>query len=183
MEQFAYSFAITLMHSVWQMALLLILYGIVIAFIKSLPPLARRNLLFLLLGAQLICSVVSFYIVYTEPFYDFRENIQQLLSSFTTSQTWLHSYAETIFWLYALMVLFKLGNSLFHWMDFSQRYKSGLTKPSIDLRLFTQTKAYHFGICRKVTIWYSKTIHSPMTFGFWKPVILLPMALVNQLTV
>jgi hypothetical protein len=49
--------------------------------------------------------------------------------------------------------------------------------------LFTQTKAYHFGIGRKVTIWYSKTIHSPMTFGFWKPVILLPVALVNQLTV
>jgi beta-lactamase regulating signal transducer with metallopeptidase domain len=183
MEQFAYSFAITLMHSVWQMALLLLLYQITVKLINNWPPLAKRNLLLLLLGAQLVCSVISFYIVYSEPFYDFRENVQQLLSSFMTTQAWLHSYAETIFWLYALMVLYKLGSALVQWINFSQHYKSDLTKPSIDLRLFTQTKAYHFGISRKVTIWYSKTIHSPMTFGFWKPVILLPMALVNQLTV
>jgi beta-lactamase regulating signal transducer with metallopeptidase domain len=182
MEQFAYSFALTLMHSVWQMALLLLLYGIITKVITGWSPLAKRNLLFLILGAQVISSLVSFYVIYSEPFHDFRESAQLFLSSLAVSGSWLRSYAESLFWLYALMVTYRLVSSLLTWMNFSRQYKSGLVKPSIDIRLFTQTKAYHFGINRKVNIWYSENIHSPMTFGFWKPVILLPVALVNKLS-
>jgi beta-lactamase regulating signal transducer with metallopeptidase domain len=183
MEQFAYSFGITLLHSVWQMALLLLLYGIVTKLVTSWPPLAKRNLLFLVLGAQVFCSLLSYYIVDSAPFIDFRESAQIFLGSFTAQGSWLRNYAETIFWLYTLTVIYRLSSSFFHWMSFSRRYRTGLVKPSIDVRLFTQTKAYHFGINRKVSIWYSNNIHSPMTFGFWKPVILLPVALVNQLSI
>jgi beta-lactamase regulating signal transducer with metallopeptidase domain len=182
MEQFAYSFALTLMHSIWQMELLLLLYVIITKMITGWSPLAKRNLLFLILGAQVFSSLVSFYVIYSEPFYDFRESAQLFLSSFAVSGSWLRTYAETIFWLYALMVTYRLCSSLLTWMNFSRQYKSGLVKPSIDIRLFTQTKAYHFGINRKVNIWYSENIHSPMTFGFWKPIILLPVALVNKLS-
>ncbi len=181
MEQFAYSFAITLMHSVWQMALLLLLYGIITRVITGWPPLAKRNLLFLVLGAQVVSSLISFYIIYSAPFHDFRESAQLFLSSLAVPGSWLRSYAETIFWLYALIVTYRLCSSLLQWMNFRSHYQSGLVKPSIDIRLFTQTKAYHFGINRKVYIWYSDNIHSPMTFGFWKPIILLPVALVNKL--
>src|SRR5688500_18813449 len=111
MEQFAYSFAITLVHSLWQMSLLLLLYGIITTVIKNLSPLAKRNLLFLLLGAQTLCSIISFYIVSSEPFSDFRENIQEVLSSFTVSQTWLRDYANPILWAYTFVVMGKIGAS------------------------------------------------------------------------
>lgn len=182
MEQFAYSFAITLMHSVWQMALLLMLYWIGTTIFRSWPPIARRNFLYLVLAAQVFCSLISFYLIYSELFHDFTESAQVFLGSFTSSRSWLRSYAETIFWFYALMVTYRLSSSLMQWMSFSRRYKTGLVKPSVDIRLFTESKAYHFGISRKVRIWYSENIHSPMTFGFWKPVVLLPLALVNQLS-
>ncbi len=182
MEQFAYNFAITLMHSVWQMALLLLLYGIVTRLGTSWPPVAKRNLLFLILGAQVFSSLLSFYIVTSAPFNDFRESAQLFMGSLVAPGSLLRSYGETIFWLYTVIVVYRLSNSLLHWMSFTRRYKTGLLKPSIDIRLFTQSKAYHFGIHRKVSVWYCTNIPGPMTFGFWKPVILLPLALVNQLS-
>ena len=89
MEQFAYSFAITMMHSIWQMALLLLMYYIATALFSKWPPLAKRNLLLFVLGAQLLSSIASFYFVYSQPFSGYRENIQELLQVFSSSQSWL----------------------------------------------------------------------------------------------
>ena len=182
MQQFAYSFAITMMHSIWQMALLLMLYKTAIALLKKWPPLAKRNLLFLVLLAQLITSAISFYLLYSRPFEEYGKNIQLLLNSFIIPQNWLHNYSELIFILYTLVVIFKLGSTWLKWNSFTNSYHSSLVKASIDIRLFTQLKAFHFGIHRKVAVWCSLDIHSPITFGFLKPVILLPLALVNQLS-
>jgi hypothetical protein len=68
------------------------------------------------------------------------------------------------------------------WYHFKKLYYKGLLKPTINLKLFTLLKANHFGIKRKVQLWFSKTINTPVTFGFLKPVIVLPVALLNQLT-
>jgi BlaR1 peptidase M56 len=48
--------------------------------------------------------------------------------------------------------------------------------------MFTSIKAHHFGITKNVSLWYSEVITTPLTFGLFKPVILLPVALVNQLS-
>jgi beta-lactamase regulating signal transducer with metallopeptidase domain len=59
----------------------------------------------------------------------------------------------------------------------------GLQKPGIDLKLFTELKAHQFGIKRKVKLWLSNSINTPVTFGFFRPMILLPVALVNNISV
>jgi beta-lactamase regulating signal transducer with metallopeptidase domain len=61
--------------------------------------------------------------------------------------------------------------------------KAGLTKASIDFRLFTTHTAIHLGIKRKVQVWISSLVDVPSVTGFIKPIILLPAALVNQLSV
>ena len=183
MEQFAYSFAITMLHSIWQMALLLSVYEGIVFLFKTLPSLAKRNLLYSILGMQVATTVISFYLIHSRPTMDFRINIHELLNNFSATQSWLKFYAETIFWLYVVMVMFRLANSLISWVHFRQHYPATLIKPSIGIRLFTQIKAHHFGIQQRVSIWCSNTIHTPITFGFWKPVILLPIALVNQLSI
>jgi beta-lactamase regulating signal transducer with metallopeptidase domain len=33
-----------------------------------------------------------------------------------------------------------------------------------------------------VNFWYSDVVTTPLTFGYFKPVILLPVALVNQIS-
>ena len=181
MEQFAYSFAITMMHSIWQMALLLLFYYAVTAVFPKWPPIAKRNLLLFVLSAQVISSLISFYLIYSKPFLDYRENIQTLLQSLSASQSWLQQYAPVLFSLYAFGLLYKLSYAWFNWKKFNRFYKSSLIKPSVDIRLFAEAKAHHFGIRRKVKVWCSAHIQSPVTFGFFKPVILLPLALVNQL--
>ena len=72
--------------------------------------------------------------------------------------------------------------AIYSWHHFKQQYKTGLQKPSVDLKLFTELKAVHFGIKRKVKLWLSSSVHTPVTFGFIKPVILLPVALVNNIS-
>lgn len=181
MEQFAYSFAITMMHSIWQMALLLLFYYTVTAVFRSWPPLAKRNLLLFILSAQVLSSVTSFYLIFSNPFSDYREDIQTLLQSFSTSQNWLQQYAPVLFALYAAGLLYKLSYTWFNWKKFGRTYIKDLVKPSVDIRLFAEAKALHFGISKKVQVWCSNHIQSPVTFGFFKPVILLPVALVNQL--
>lgn len=181
MEQFAYSFAITMMHSIWQMALLMGVYYLLTAVFSKWPPIAKRNLLFLVIAAQLLTSVVSFYFVYSKPFFDYRNNVQELLKSFTSTQTWLQDYSPYLFTGYLFIVSFKISRSWIGWLKFRHRFHHNLLKPSVDIRLFTTTKAYHFGIRKKVQVWCSEHIHSPVTYGFLKPVILLPLALVNQL--
>src|SRR5262249_18703553 len=52
----------------------------------------------------------------------------------------------------------------------------------LDMKLFTQEKAFQFGINKKVAVWLSNSINTPLTFGFLKPVILLPVALMNNIS-
>ena len=51
-----------------------------------------------------------------------------------------------------------------------------------ELRLFTNTVSVQMGIRRKVAVWLSSIVDSPMTIGFLKPVILIPIATINHLT-
>ena len=58
----------------------------------------------------------------------------------------------------------------------------GLQKPGAEWKLFTEKVAMHMGITRKIRLWVSHHIDVPATIGFIKPVILIPLASVNQLS-
>ena len=88
-----------------------------------------------------------------------------------------------IFSLYIFIISYKLIKAVYSWYYFKWQYKSGLQKPAVELKLFTELKAHHYGIKRKVTLWLSSNIQTPVTFGFFNPVILLPVALVNNISV
>lgn len=60
---------------------------------------------------------------------------------------------------------------------------SGLEKPGVEWRLFTDKSAMHIGIHKKIRIWFSKHVDVPATIGYLKPVILIPIASLNQLSV
>ena len=180
MEQFSYSFIITMLHSTWQTALLLLVYFLLIPGKSS--PLFKRNVLYAMLSLQLATSLVTFTLILRNTSLFF---LQELSSTITSAleETWMASNAPILFYAYAFIVLWRLAHCFYSWNRFRNTYQQSLTKPGIDIRLFTQTKAYQFGIYRKVAIWCSSNITTPMTFGFWKPIILLPVALVNQLSI
>jgi beta-lactamase regulating signal transducer with metallopeptidase domain len=181
MQQFTYSFITTMLHSIWQTAGLLLIYTIIIAINPKFSPLQKRNFLYAVIFIQLLSAIGTFSILYQSASNDLFQTMGFVLSrSFIAP--WLQTYSSIFFWSYLLVVIYRISFGLHRWNNFKKQYQKLLIKPAIHLRFFTHTTALHFGIHHKITLWCSNAISTPMTFGFWKPVILLPVALVNQLS-
>lgn len=181
MESVLYSFMVTLLHSVWQSALLL---GLYVGFQKiaySSTPLFKRNLLFGILGGQLLLSIATFLLVQFNPSPFYLEANSTLLGT-AALQEWMQENSILLMGAYAMVVLFKMTKALSQRQQLYRFYSKDLQKASIEWRLFTKQKALHFGIHKNVEIWLSNRVHTPLTFGFWKPIILLPITLMNQLS-
>ncbi|HNP23547.1 MAG TPA: M56 family metallopeptidase [Panacibacter sp.] len=58
----------------------------------------------------------------------------------------------------------------------------GLHKADVDLRLFVKRTAAALGIKKEVFIYYSELVKGPLTIGFLKPLILIPVASINNLS-
>lgn len=59
---------------------------------------------------------------------------------------------------------------------------SGLQKIPVDWRLFVKKTAAQLGIHKEIRLFLSEKASTPVTMGFLKPVILLPLASINHLS-
>ncbi|HET6769882.1 MAG TPA: M56 family metallopeptidase, partial [Chitinophagaceae bacterium] len=59
---------------------------------------------------------------------------------------------------------------------------SGIKKIDVVWRMYVKKTAAAMGIARDVKIWLSEWVTSPVTIGYLKPIILIPVAAVNNLT-
>lgn len=182
MIQFSYSFCVAMLHSTWQAGLLMLLYIIVDKIVhKNNAPLAKRNFLYAAIATQLILFVLTFCIY----FYDTASlgkitEITQTITGYMGSEN-IQLITPWIFSLYIFIIAYKVVKAIYSWYHFKQQYKAGLLKPPVELKLFTELKVHQFGIKQKVKLWLSSSIHTPITFGFFKPIILLPVALINNI--
>ncbi|MGB4845682.1 MAG: M56 family metallopeptidase, partial [Ferruginibacter sp.] len=183
MIHFSYSFCMAMLHSLWQAALLLLLYVAVDKLIhKNNAPLAKRNILYAILLTQLTLFAFTFSVYF---FNTLNPGNFTALTESIAAYTGLSNIQAATPWLftaYIIALIYKLIKAFVSWQQFKQQYKTGLQKPAVELKLFTQLKAHQFGIKRKVKVWLSNTVQTPVTFGFFKPVILLPVALVNNIS-
>ncbi len=184
MAQLSYSFCMSMLHSLWQAGLLLLVYFFaeIIAQQKA-SPLQKRNWLFVLLLCQLVLFLFTFSIYYFNTAESAELNIISNTVNNILSANSIHTATPWLFSFYLLVISYKMIKAIYEWIRFKKQYHNSLRKPGINLKLFTAAKANHFGIKRKVTLWLSNTINVPVTFGFLKPIIVLPVALVNQLTI
>ena len=181
-DHFTQSLLGTLVHSLWQSGLLFLLYRLAVALFQWHNPDARRNGLLFLLGIQCLISLTSFYLLYQgASFYLVDRNFTGILNTFTQDQSLLVLYNLAAI-AYLLVLSGKLAYMMIGWYGFRQRISKDHQKPPVDIRLFTKAKAIELGIKRQVNIWLSEHIQSPMTFGYFKPVILLPVALLNHIS-
>lgn len=183
MSQFSYSFCLSLFHSIWQCALLLIFYSAIQPFVKRQLPSFKRNILYGLLFTQVGMSIVTFLIYSSGSLNFYKDGLTHNFSSLLVKQPFIEKLCPWIISMYTTVIFFKTIQLIYNWYRFKAVCKSTLIKPSIDLKLFTLKKAMEFGIGRKVTLWFSKAVSTPLTFGFWKPVLLMPVALLNRLSV
>src|SRR5690606_37216758 len=182
MEHFYYSFVLTLLHSLWQAALLLCIYFLGTRFLFRLTPLQKRNTAYLLLLTQSLMSIGCFMVLFNHLGIGILlETLPKKLFSAATPQI-TEGLIEVSFFAYLgffVSKLIRLGFSLGSIWSLSNI--AGI-RPHLELTVFTTQKAYHLGIRKKVSVWYSAHVKSALTYGVLKPVILLPISLVNQLS-
>src|SRR5436189_4569729 len=156
MTQFSYSFCMAILHSFWQAALLLLLFIILDkVLLRNNSPLAKRNFLFAALVAQLLLFLFTFFIFFSGSQSD--SSVADIIKTVTglLGAENIQAITPWIFSMYIFIIAYKLIKAIYTWTHFSKQYKSGLQKPAIDLRLFTESKAHQFGIKRKVKLWLS----------------------------
>jgi beta-lactamase regulating signal transducer with metallopeptidase domain len=122
-----------------------------------------------------IYTLLSYYISGTGNLIGVRLNILESFSLLPSILT-----AASIAYLCLLIVpAYKI---IRNWRFLQTLRKKGLEKISFRHRIFVQNIAAHLGIKKPVKVYISRLITSPVTIGFLKPVILIPIAALNNLS-
>ena len=85
--------------------------------------------------------------------------------------------------VYIILLCFYLMRFIGNYQKTISLKNKNLLKAPVAFRMFTKNIALHIGIKKKVQVWLSECIDVPSVIGFMKPVILLPVAVVNHLSV
>jgi beta-lactamase regulating signal transducer with metallopeptidase domain len=171
-----------IINSFWQSAILWLMYKAITSKNIKCPALFKHHLSLLCLLGSLL------WFVFTIATYYFSvKNNQSFSENFI-----LISNNQIPIALNFLLPIFStayLGLLCFYTIQFCKQYffllpqrNKNLIKPPVDIRLFTRQAALHLGIKKNVIVWLTKNIDVPSVSGYFKPVILLPFTLLNQLS-
>jgi beta-lactamase regulating signal transducer with metallopeptidase domain len=188
----ALGYAIT--NSLWQMGLL----WLVVACINSFVKISSKTKYAIAATAQFAGFV--WFIVTMQFYYDhcvaaFENNLQMINSGYTfanDSKTFsltainVISKAEQLLPYLSVAYLCLLVFLSIKWIrtyySTQEIRNNGLQKIDVEWRLFVQKITSHLQIKQEVKIYLSTLIKSPVTIGFLKPIILVPVASINHLT-
>lgn len=170
----ATALCLTLLHSIWQSALLLGAWKISGMLFRNRTPLASRNVLYGFITVQLILSVITALVLIYQP----RWSAVMVLPW----SEWAIPFDTYLLWIYAVVVAWRLITLWYGYITLHRGARQYM-KPPVHLRLYTGERAREMGIRRTVRLHLVQQIQSPMTYGFFKPVILLPVAMVNSMSV
>lgn len=180
---FLQSLGWAIVNSLWQGFILWLTYILVITADKRMPALVRyhlSNILLLTSFAWFIITLIQNYRALTNtssfPLTHFQiklSNVPELVNAILPLLSLI--YIVSLF-RFGLRFVKKLSTA--HFLQ-----TNGVSKAPIDFRLFVQKTAYHLGIKKTVTVWMSEIVSVPTVAGFFKPVILLPAAIINNLSI
>lgn len=170
------------LNSLWQMALLWVVYQLLTAVLRLQKSSQRAALASTLLFAGFTWFIFTLLLVLEKTpqaagmiFVNITSNNESLNQWFASSLPWASL-------LYLILLLLPVLNFIRNYRYVQQIRRHGLTKAGVEWRMFVQKVAGLMGINKPVQVWMSEMVNSPVTIGYMKPVILLPLAAVNQLT-
>lgn len=168
---------LTLVHSLWQGGIIYLCGLLFHPLLKNFTPLIKRNFLLGLLALQVIISIQTAWQLSGT-------NTGWLLSFETipVNHRILRTVTDLLMILYIYLAGVRLIKLFYQYSGISNQLGYALQKAPIDIRLFTAARGYDMGIKRKVAVFISAHITSPLTYGLLKPVILLPVSLVTGLS-
>jgi bla regulator protein blaR1 len=189
----------SLLHSLWQIALIGLLLKLALMFTSSSRAGVRYNISLLALLAVPLGFVMSFmrqWGVYRDAVpivsFEFGEASlpaialeSQLVVIRKSSSAWMHtleSYTPVICWIYLTGLLLFVLYSLFSYLRLrALRRKSRISLPDIwqnKLKLLYRKS----GVRHLIPVYLSEKVHIPAVVGFLKPVVLLPISMLSSLS-
>lgn len=172
-----------IVNSLWQTGILWLLYICIAKIEKRLPALIKHHLGVILLSTSFlwfIVTIVQNYRLLSGPS-SFGEIITTGIR--VAGSPYLSGILPIFSIFYLLSLLFftiQFGRNLFA----NHSLQTGeLIKAPIDFRLFASQAALQLGIKKKIRVWITRNVDVPSVTGFMKPVILLPAAIINHLSI
>ena len=181
MNSFSIALLFTLFHSLWQSLLISIYIYMDGILYQNQSPDTKTKKLLSLLGTQFFVSFTTFILIYHST--ELTNYSFTLLPQFFTVNNFIATIAPNLTIVYFIFLITKSSITFAKWIKLKRQFMSNLVKVNVDIKLFTLQKSLELGIKRKIKIWYANHINSPVTFGYFKPVILLPLALMSKLSV
>ncbi len=164
-------------NSLWQAAILWSMYLLTAYLYKKATPLFRYNLSLLLLFTSFgwfITTVMQNYFLLTGGEVASVPGWLQVSDNFSNSLKYLSL-------VYLVILVVQVVRLLFSVKSLVLLKNSPSIKPPVKLRLFTAQTAQLIGIRKLVSVWFSEQVDVPSVLGYFKPVILLPVAAMSNL--
>jgi beta-lactamase regulating signal transducer with metallopeptidase domain len=177
-----------LFNSLWQMLLLWMLYMIVTGGGKKFTAAIRHSLALFLLGSGSIWFVCSLMANFFSNDFSQQAAISfsiisgNKLSFIYSGRQFINSLLPYCSFIYLVALIYLVARYLTYYISSQKIKETGLHKAPVELRIFIEEVAARIGIDKNVKLWLSSVVRSPMTIGFLKPVILIPLATVNHLS-
>jgi beta-lactamase regulating signal transducer with metallopeptidase domain len=180
----------SLFNSLWQMSLLWAAFHFLLLIFNRLPARSRHGLALFMLTIGAGWSALTFFGAYCFP-QTVPQHAQWLSNllpapaiggALSRISQWLVSGALALGSSAYLIILSALMlRYLSHYIRSRQITRTGLSRISPEFRVFTSSTARQMGIRATVGVYLSSLVDVPVTLGFLKPVILLPVAMITHL--
>ncbi len=180
---FLQSLGMSIVHSFWQAGIFWFFYQIIVKTNKKLPAFIKYNI-----SIVFVFSSFSWFVVTIFQTYFLLLNNQTALK-LNYFESWVINFRfidNTLPYLSIayLVVLCYYILSFYKNLTFTRLLlNEGSKKAPVDVRLFTNKVAGQMGIKKKIEVWISEHVDVPSVTGFIKPIILLPAAFINQLSI
>ena len=190
----------TLVHAIWQIALLIIVYFVTSRFIQ-LTAQKKYVLASLTMLAILIWPAASFYSSWNtlQQNHEMKETVSAVnvnddflanegidvetsFSLLTPNTLEAQNYLPWVVVLWLIGVVFLFIRFLSSHLYLARLKKRNVRALPEAWQLKCNMLAQRMGIKKYVLVWISKAISEPMTFGYFKPVVLLPMEILTGLS-
>ena len=170
----------SLADSLWQMGLIWLLYTAITGNGRKRNAAQRHDLALLSLagGSAWFIAGLFMHLFSVQPLPAQGEAFARhsLVSAFMDGIAPYFSIA------YLVALLFLIARFLYQYQQSLRLFHTGIQEPDASLAAFVEDAAHKMGIPRKVVIGLSAIADTPLTIGFWKPMILFPIAAFNQLS-
>ena len=171
-------------NSLWQLAFLWVIYQVSLAVYPSMKAGLRSQL-----ASGLLAGGFFWFIFTLVSGLKNKASLAHIFSASTQSDSLLGMINHYIQVSLPYASIAYLALLILPILRFTRNYRyvqvirhNGLHKIAPEWRLFVDRISQHMGIKKKVQIWVSEWVNSPVTIGFLKPVILVPIAAVNHLS-